>query len=444
MSFLTERALRDHMLAPGGDISAMRQVHHPRFSLDLLRFTQFFSTTGVYAIAEFRFAANRQALVLAEASAYRLLSAPGVSHMSTVVVFSGDISSIDPLWHTTVRAELRKRGQQLAVEVNQWLAWHGDNLVVTDNIDVGGLRTSRHEPPLTWMRDIEHHAWIEYAELLIVQAWRTEVEGDLLGFLFGSVRPDHRQLIMRELTVPLAQLVDDLSLDIISQCDESPVPYVLSQTLSPYLHWSACLEGQEGDNNQPSQVKYLNPRRIIDISFFQPHTTSKDEVLALEEEEEEDDEEKEQEEDDEEEEEETPEEGSYSEHSEEEQSEKEEEEDQEQEESERENSGEEANCTEVQKEDPKATARRREEIAAGKQPLEYASGTDLPISDGPTKDPEPPKPEDGDLATKTSSALARWRRNRSPSPSTSTRPVVRTCTDAGHRASSPVLIPPSP
>ncbi|GBG77766.1 hypothetical protein CBR_g24214 [Chara braunii] len=298
--------------------------------------------------------------------------------------------------------------------------------------------------PLTWMRDIEHHAWIEYAELLIVQAWRTEVEGDLLGFLFGSVRPDHRQLIMRELTVPLAQLVDDLSLDIISQCDESPVPYVLSQTLSPYLHWSACLEGQEGDNNQPSQVKYLNPRRIIDISFFQPHTTSKDEVLALEEEEEEDDEEKEQEEDDEEEEEETPEEGSYSEHSEEEQSEKEEEEDQEQEESERENSGEEANCTEVQKEDPKATARRREEIAAGKQPLEYASGTDLPISDGPTKDPEPPKPEDGDLATKTSSALARWRRNRSPSPSTSTRPVVRTCTDAGHRASSPVLIPPSP
>ncbi|GBG71493.1 hypothetical protein CBR_g8909 [Chara braunii] len=298
---------------------------------------------------------------------------------------------------------------------------------------------------LTWTRDDEHRAWIEYVELLIVQAWRTEVEGDLLGFLSGSVRPGHRQLIVRELTIPLAQLVDDLSPDIISQCDKSPVPHVLSRTLTPYLQWSACLEEQGGNNNPPSQAEYLNPRRIIDISYSQPHTTSEDEVLAEEEEEEEEEEQENEEEDDEEEEEETPEEGSYSEHSEGEQSEEEEEEeDEEQEESEWENLGEEASRTEAQEEDPKATTRRREEITVGKQPLEYASGTNLSISDDPTKDPEPPKPEDGDLVAETSSTPARQRRDRSPSPSTSTPLTVRARTDAGHRASSPVLIPSSP
>ncbi|GBG64180.1 hypothetical protein CBR_g40880 [Chara braunii] len=262
---------------------------------------------------------------------------------------------------------------------------------------------------------------------------------DGLTRLHQPARPGHRQLIVGELTIPLAQLVDDLPLDIISQCNESPVPRVISRTLTPYLKWSACLEEQGGNNNPPSQAEYLNPRRIIDISFFQPHTTSEDELLTLEEEEEENEEEDEGEE-----EEETLEEGSYSEHSEGEQSEEEEEEDEEQEESEWENLGEEASRTEAKEEDPEATARRREEIAAGKQPLEYASGTNLPISDDPAKDPEPPKPEDGDPVAETSSAPARRRRSRSPSPSTSPRPTVRTRTDTGHRASSSVLIPSSP
>ncbi|GBG76810.1 hypothetical protein CBR_g23025 [Chara braunii] len=174
---------------------------------------------------------------------------------------------------------------------------------------------------LTWTRDIEHRALTEYVELLIIQAWRTEVEGNLLGFLSGSVRPDHRQLIVQELTIPLAQLVDDLPLDIILQCDESLVPHILSRTLTPYLRWLACLEEQGGDNNPPSQREYLDPRRIIDLAFFQPRTASEDEGLTLEEEEEED-----VEEGDEEEEEETSEEGSYREHNEGEQSEEEEEE----------------------------------------------------------------------------------------------------------------------
>ncbi|GBG80545.1 hypothetical protein CBR_g31005 [Chara braunii] len=290
MSFLTERALGDHMLAPPGDISAIRQVHHPRFNPDLLRLAQFFSTTGVYAAAEFRFTGHRQAIVLAEAMAVRRLSASGVSHVSIVVIFSGDISAISPLRHTTIRTSLREWGQQLAAEWNQWLTRRGNNLVPTDDIDVGGLRRSRHEPAvvlpelLMWTRDIEHRAWIAYVELLIIQAWRTEVEGDLLGFLFGSVRPDHRQQIVQELTTPLTQLVDDLPLDIVSQCDETP------------------------------------------------------------------------------------------------------------------------------EEDPEA-ARRREEIAVRKQPLELASGVDLPIPNDPAKDPEPPKNDDGDLAAETSSAPARRRRS---------------------------------
>ncbi|GBG66528.1 hypothetical protein CBR_g63111 [Chara braunii] len=218
------------------------------------------------------------------------------------------------------------------------------------HVNADGLSRLHRPAKLTWTQDIEHRAWIEYAEQLIVQAWRTEVEGDLLRFLFGSVRPGHRQLIVRELTLTLAQLVDDLSLDIISQCDESPVPYVLSRTLTPYLQWSAYLEEQGGNINPPSQAEYLDPRRIH-ISFFQPYMTPEDEVLTLEEEEEENDEEEEEEEenaeDDEEGEKETQEEGSYNEHSEGEQSEEEEEKDEEQEESEWENLGEEASRTKV-------------------------------------------------------------------------------------------------
>ncbi|GBG61174.1 hypothetical protein CBR_g19250 [Chara braunii] len=467
MSFLTERGLGDHMLAPRDDISAIRQVHHPRFSLNLLRLAQFFNTTRVYAATEFRFTGHRQAIVLAEATTVRRLSTPGVSHVSTVIIFSGDISAINPLRHTAIQSTLRQWGQQLAAEWNQWLTRHSDNLIPTDGIEVRGLRTSRHEPAvvlpelwerwcehfvdlsmclvgaqLTWTRDIEHRAWVAYVELLIIQAWRTEVEGDLLGILFGSVRPGHRQQIVQELMIPLAQLADDLPLDIVSQCDESPVSHILSRTLTPYLQWSACLEELAGNNNPPSQQQYLDPRGIIDLAFFQPRTASKDEAITLEEEDEEGSDEEDGEE--------TPEEGSYNEHNEGEQSEEEEEEEEEEEdqleeeeESEWETLGEEADRAEPYKEDPEA-ARRREEIAAGKQPLEFVSEVDLSIPNDPTKDPEPPKGDYGDLGAGTSSAPARRRRSRCPSPSTSARPLVRARTNAGHRASSPFVLSPSP
>ncbi|GBG87895.1 hypothetical protein CBR_g46195 [Chara braunii] len=215
---------------------------------------------------------------------------------------------------------------------------------------------------LTWTRDEEHRAWFEYLELLIIQVWRTNMEGDLLGFLFGSVRPGHRQLIVQELTIPLAQLVDDFPLEIVSQSDESPVPHVLTRTLTPCLQWSACLEEPGSGRNPPSQRGYLDPRKIIDLAFFQDRTVSKDEELAIAEKEEEEEGVEEEEAAEENDEEETPEEGSYSEHNEGEQSEAEEEEEEEElehEESEWEISVEEAEQMDDQAKDPDGARERR-------------------------------------------------------------------------------------
>ncbi|GBG64181.1 hypothetical protein CBR_g40881 [Chara braunii] len=98
--------------------------------------------------------------------------------------------------------------------------------------------------------------------------------------------------------------------------------------------------------------------------------------------------------------------------------------------------------TGTEAEDPEA-ARRREEIAAGKSQLEFASEANLRIDDDPTRDPEPPKPKDGGPAT-TALNASRRRRSRSPSPSSApARPPVRLRTDAGDRPSSPVIIPPA-
>ncbi|GBG93125.1 hypothetical protein CBR_g59259 [Chara braunii] len=269
---------------------------------------------------------------------------------------------------------------------------------------------------VTWTRADEHQAYIEYLELLIIQVWRADVEGDLL--------------------VPLAQLVDDLSLDIVSQSDESSAPHVLTQTLPPYLQWTACLEEPGSESALPSRQEYLKPAGIINLAFYSKQDSFKEAVEGEKEtsEEEGDDEE------------ETSEEGSYSEHSEGEQSveEEEEEEDNEEEEagSEWEALPEEAARAGTEAEDLEV-ARKREEIAAGKSQLEFTSGANLRINDDPTRDPEPPKPEDGDPATTTPSA-SRRRQSRSPSPSTSARPPVRPRTDAGDRPSSPVIIPPSP
>ncbi|GBG85059.1 hypothetical protein CBR_g39522 [Chara braunii] len=278
---------------------------------------------------------------------------------------------------------------------------------------------------VTWTQTSGHPAWIENPELLIIQAWRTNAEGDLLGFLFGSVQPRRRQLIAQELIAPIVQLADDLSPDIYLQSDDSPVPYIFERSLNPYLQWTACLEEPRDEDTLPSRQEYLKPYEIIPHAFY---PRAEEVVIDDDGEEEEDDDE------------ETSEEGSYSEHSKGELSEGEEEE--EGTGSEWETLPEEATRTETEAEDPEE-ARKREEIATGKRQLEFASEASLPISSDPTRDPEPPEPEDGDPATATSST-ARRRQSRSPSSSSPTRPPVRPCTDAGDGPSFSDAVPPTP
>ncbi|GBG68838.1 hypothetical protein CBR_g3532 [Chara braunii] len=197
---------------------------------------------------------------------------------------------------------------------------------------------------LTCTQDSEHRAASESVEVLIIQAWRKDVEGDLFGFIFRTVDPGHRQTIVWELLVPFPQLLEDLPTDIVSHCDENPAPHVLSRNLTPYLQWSACLEDRGGGGSCPSRAEYLNPRGIINVLFFQPRTASKEE--AVEEEAAKEDKEEETSE----------EEGSYSEYSEKElgalSKEEEEEEEEEGEESEWESLEGEADQAEVQGEDP--------------------------------------------------------------------------------------------
>ncbi|GBG61365.1 hypothetical protein CBR_g20398 [Chara braunii] len=190
----------------------------------------------------------------------------------------------------------------------------------------------------------------------------------------------------------------------------------------PYLQWSACLEEPGDEDSLPSRQGYLKPYGLVNHAFY-----PKAGEVVIDEEEGDDDEE-------------TSEEGSYSKYSEGEQSEEEEEE--EDTGSEWEALSEEATRTGTEAEDPEA-ARKREEITTGKRQLEFASGASLRFGDDPTRDPEPPKPEDGDQAAATPST-SRRRRSRSSSPSSPTRPPVRPRTDAGDRPSSPVTIPPSP
>ncbi|GBG70524.1 hypothetical protein CBR_g6651 [Chara braunii] len=263
------------------------------------------------------------------------------------------------------------------------------------------------EVRLTWIEDEAHPPCIERLELLFIQAWRTNVEGELLAFLFGAVRPDHQELITQELTIPVAQLADDLPLDIISQDDEHPVPHVLSRTLTPHLQWSACVEGA-AERIPPSQRQHLDPRAIRDPAFFRQPTAEQLAAIQEEEEEEEstesddrEDEREESEEGDEVlgEEDETPEEGSYSEYSEGEQSEEEEEDEEGEEGHEEESAGpeweavpEEALLTGIEAEDPEA-ARKREKIVVGKTELELAGAIlpsdlkrDMEVDPGPEED----------------------------------------------------------
>ncbi|GBG58794.1 hypothetical protein CBR_g194 [Chara braunii] len=78
-----------------------------------------------------------------------------------------------------------------------------------------------------------------------------------------------RRLLTQELTVPIAQLADDLDVSIVSQVDPRLVPHVASRTLSPYLLWSACVEGFPS-RILPLRLDYLDPPDIVDPAFYRP------------------------------------------------------------------------------------------------------------------------------------------------------------------------------
>ncbi|GBG85357.1 hypothetical protein CBR_g40000 [Chara braunii] len=315
----------------------------------------------------------------------------------------------------------------------------------------------------------------ETVELLIIQAWRTSVAGDLLGSVFGAVDWGNLSQIVRELTIVIARLADELPLDIVSQSDKEPVPHTLSRTLAPRLQWLACIEERWADGRFPSCSEYLDVHSLTNPRFFRQPTASEWAALRAEEEAEEEsegelrreagetaarlaeDEEEEceaeeesaePEEKEEEVEEETSEEEeeAYSEHSEGEQSEEEVEDDDEEVES-----GDDQEPTHDDKLEWVAGPDRREENpeAAAQRKKKVAEGNRLaidPAPNDPSKDLEPPKPEHGDLAATTSSAMrTRGRpRSRSPSPSASACPPIRQRVNERLSPSSPIHTPPSP
>ncbi|GBG78562.1 hypothetical protein CBR_g27786 [Chara braunii] len=123
-------------------------------------------------------------------------------------------------------------------------------------------------------------------ELLIVQAWRTNTEGELLGILFGKVEDGHLDAITDELLVFLGQLVDDLPLDILSRCDEKSGTYVLTRTLAPHLLWSTCMELDADNCFYPSPSLYLEID-VTDLTHWDPFIRRGNAIEASYEEEEE-------------------------------------------------------------------------------------------------------------------------------------------------------------
>ncbi|GBG87304.1 hypothetical protein CBR_g45364 [Chara braunii] len=283
----------------------------------------------VYGATEFRFTSNPEVVVLAEATAFQRRAAPGISHVSTVVVFSGGITAFDPARQAAIKSTLYRWGRDLAVDWDRWLTRHGDECYPMDDIEVNTLRTTLRKPPV--------------------------------------VLPE----------------------------------------LAPF-----------------------QPRR-------RAARRSRQESAEAEEEEEEEEAEEETSEEEEE---------AYSEYSEGEQSEEEDEDDEEVE------SGDDQEPThdelewvpgpDRRKENPEAAAQRKKEIAEGKR-----LAID-PAPNDPFKDPEPPKPEHGDLTATTSGAATTRRRSRSrsrsTSPSASARPPIRQRVNEGLSPSSPIHIPPSP
>ncbi|GBG90005.1 hypothetical protein CBR_g50098 [Chara braunii] len=260
-------------------------------------------------------------------------------------------------------------------------------------------------------------------ELLIIQAWRTAEQGDLLGIVFGKVEEGNLTLITDELLVFVTQLVDGLPLDILLHSDKQPGTHAL------YLEID-----------------------VTDLTFWDPiarRNAAQDEEIGEAEKEEEEEEPSGEEQDD-------PDyvpereagiaDGSsqpQEKNEEEEEVEPDEEEEEENEQAESEYEGFEAEVRDAAREQAQEQRKRkRQETAEGKRPTTNISPVDPPIGD-PWRDPEPPEEEDDE--TTTEGSQNRRRRSESPSPSGSpSRPSIRLHQDLDVQASSPVVLSPTP
>ncbi|GBG82209.1 hypothetical protein CBR_g34491 [Chara braunii] len=269
MSFATEQVIGAPLLTPRGRISVIRQVQRPHLCSDLLRFAAFFSTAAIYVAAEFRFTEEATTRVLAEISAFRRLSPPGISHIA-IVVFTGDIKAIPPAIHSDIYRTLRAWAGEVRTAWTDLLARRGDTIVPAHDTDLQ-LRSSRSSPAIV-LPELQ--------------------QGDLLGIVFGKVEDGNLTLITDELLVFLTQLVDDLPLDILSRSDKQPGTHVLPRTLEPHLVWSTCTEIDEDNCLYPSQALYLEID-VTDLTFWDPiarRNAAQDEEIGEAEEEEEEEE----------------------------------------------------------------------------------------------------------------------------------------------------------
>ncbi|GBG88059.1 hypothetical protein CBR_g46428 [Chara braunii] len=245
-----------------------------------------------------------------------------------------------------------------------------------------------------------------------------------------AVRPSCRRLLTQELTVPIAQLADHLDVSIVSQVDPRLVPHVTSHTLSPYLQWSACVEGFPS-RIPPSRLDYLDPRDIVDPAFYRPPCEDELEEIIREEIAKESSEEEEENLNDDE--------GEPAQHQ----------------------GGDEDKLLQTESEEEAEEEDSAqgsgddndEEQANEDAQLEIATVADLPISNDPTLDPEPPQPDDGHVAQvawpsarRPPSPPRRRRRSRSPSASLSlaARPPLRARRDEADRPSSSGSLSPPP
>ncbi|GBG66149.1 hypothetical protein CBR_g57031 [Chara braunii] len=246
-------------------------------------------------------------------------------------------------------------------------------------------------------------------ELLIIQAWRTAEQGDLLGIVFGKVEEGNLALITDELLVFLTQLVDDLPLDILSHSDKPPGTHV-----APYLEID-----------------------VTDLTFWDPivrQNAAQDEEIGGADKEEEEEKQSSEERDD----------SDYVPESEagiadESSRPRDEEEEEGNEQAESEYEGFEVEVRDTDRERAQEHRKRgRQETAEGKRPA-----TNDPSIGDLWRDTEPPEEEDDGTAAEGS--RSRRRRSESPVPSGSpSRSSIRLHQDLGVRASSPVVLSPTP